>query len=45
MRVGPVTEEKQFGDIFKGQKTVIEKRANIEKVQDAHLVAGKHHKI
>ena len=38
-------KKKQFGNIFKGQKTLIEERAETRKVHNAHLIAGKDKKI
>ena len=39
---GPHEKIKQFGNVLKGTKTLIEERAKLKIVQDAHLVAEKH---
>ena len=46
-KVREETRDKQFGNsfIFMGQNSVIEERAEIRKVHNAHLIAGKHKKI
>ena len=42
---GHTRKKKRFGNVLKGAKTVIEERAKLKIVQDAHLVAGKHEEI
>ena len=45
VREETLDKKKQFRNVFMGQKTVIEERAETRKVHNKHLIAGKHKKI